>query len=311
MKDTINLTPIAVFAYDRLDHFEKMFTALTACNGFSNSPVTIFLDGAKSESDAPRVEEVREFARTLNLPNVTFVERENNMGLKASIYDGVGALCKKYGRVIVLEDDLIVSPCILDYFNAGLEKYKDESRIWSIVGYQYDVPQLRSLDRALILPFAHCWGWATWDRAWEQFDINAPVSRADLGSRAFKRFFDVDGIRDYTAMMGLALDGKINSWFIRWYYKVFSEHGVCVFPPVTYVANIGMGSGGTHSSGLSPYAALVKPAALNEDLIKFPEYFAIDYWAIDAIRGSWDARVQKMISFLGKVKRRVKGVISK
>lgn len=300
-----SFAPIAVFAYNRLDHFEKMFAALRCCRGFDKSAVTIFLDGAKSEKDAPQVDKVRAFAKLLNLPNVRIVERPTNMGLKASIFDGVGRLCKEYGRVIVLEDDLIVAPCILEYFNSALDKYKDETRIWSVVGYQYDVPKLRNRDTALILPFAHCWGWATWDRAWSQFDISAPINNQTLKSRAFQRFFDATGVRDFTDMLGLAVQEKINSWFILWYYKIFTERGACIFPPVTYVSNIGMEAGGTHASALSPYAKLVHPLPPQDYLASLPDGFQIDYDAVDKIRGSWDARVQHMISFLGKIKRTI------
>jgi hypothetical protein len=299
--------PIAIFAYDRLDHFERMFGALRACRGFTESPVIIFLDGARSDKDAPRVEAVRSFARNINLPNITLVEREQNMGLKASICAGVSEICAKYGQVIVLEDDLILSPVALEYFNKGLEHYKDYKRVWSIVGYQYDTPALRNLDRALILPFAHCWGWATWERAWIQFDVDASIRDKDLKSKVFRTAFDVYGVQNFSDMLELSLAKKINSWFIRWNYKVFSEQGVSVFPPVTYVTNIGMSSGGTHASSLNPYSLLVNPAPPSETMVKFPEHLFVDYWAIDNIRRAWDVKIQRLIAFLGKIKRLLKG----
>ncbi|MCL2468832.1 MAG: hypothetical protein FWF24_01185 [Alphaproteobacteria bacterium] len=303
--------PIAVFAYDRVDHFEKMMASLRACHGFAQSPVTIFLDGAKGAQDAPRVEAMRSFARNLGLANVQLVEREKNMGLKASIFDGVSKLCRQHGKVIVLEDDLLVSPCILDYFNAALERYKDETRIWSVIGYQFDVPALRAYDKALILPFTHCWGWATWDRAFSKFSLDVDVPQRDFNSKTFQRFFDVGGVRDYTAMLKLAMQGRINSWFIRWYYTIFCRHGVSVFPPASYVANIGLGAGGTHASGLNPYHLLVRPAPLKEDLVTLPATFCVDYWALDLMRKSWDAKVQKGISFLGRIKRILKALLGK
>ena len=307
MSETPTYAPIAIFAYDRLDDFEKMFSALKLCSGFDKSPITIFLDGPKDEAAKPRVEKVRQCARAIDLANVSLVEREANMGLKASIYDGVSKICKEHGRVIVLEDDLVVSPCVLEYFNQGLEKYKEEKRVWSIVGYQYDAPGLRGYDKALVLPFAHCWGWATWDRAWEQFDINAKIYERDLKSRAFRKFFDLDGVQTFADMLGLAKQGKINSWFIRWYYKVFNEGGVSIFPPVSYVENVGLKGGGTHSSYLNPYRLLMSPSELSKALVHFPEELDVDYWAIDKIRVSKDARVQKMIAVLGKIKRIIKG----
>lgn len=300
----LDLAPIAIFAYNRRDNLERVFSALQMCNGFDRSPVIIFVDGPKSDKDRAQVEEVRGFVRSLNLPNIVeVVIRDKNMGLKDSIYDGVTKVCAQYGRIIVLEDDLILSPVALDYFNAALEKYKDVSRVWSVVGYQYTVPELEKTDRALVLPFTHTWGWATWQRAWGQYDMHAPVDEADLKSKSFKQAFDVYGIRDFRNMIVLALSNHVSCWFTPWYYKMFSEGGVSISPPQSYVENIGIKRGGTHASGLNPYYLLVKQGQIRKTMCLLPDVIKIDYWAIDAIKSSWDARVQRIISHLGRIKR--------
>ena len=297
------MAPVAVFAYNRCDHLKRMFASLQACHGFSESPVKIFIDGPKTEAGLAKVQAVRDFAHSLKLPNVEVVIRDKNMGLKKSIYVGVGELCKKYGRVIVFEDDFILSPVILDYFNQALDKYANTPRIWSVIGYQYDVPSLRNVDHALALTFPHPWGWATWDRAWSQYDIDAPVNPMDLSSRSFTHVFDADGVCDFKNMLCLALENKVSCWFVPWYYKMLHEGGLSVFPPRSYIANIGLGKGGTHASSLNPYRFLVKPQPPSDVLCKLPDEIKIDFWAIDAIRTSWDSLVQRIIIDLGRIKR--------
>lgn len=300
-----NLAPIAIFAYDRVEHFKKMFKSLQECKLFHESDVTIFLDGPKSNTDRLRVDEMQLFAKKINLSNINLEIRNKNIGLKQSIHEGVSLLCNKHGKVIVLEDDLILSPCILEYFNTALENYKNDSRAWSIAGYQYNVPFLHNINRALVLPFAHCWGWATWKRAWEKFDIAEEIDEKNLKSSTFRHLFDANGLRDFTDMLELAVEGKINSWFIRWYYKIFTEGGVCIFPPKSYVKNIGIGAGGTHGTALSPYRFLTKSFLPSENLITMPENLSVDYWAVDKIASSWDAKLQKYISKLGNIKRNI------
>jgi hypothetical protein len=295
--------PLAIFAYNRKDNLERMFASLQACEGFANSPIFIFVDGPKTLADAPKVEAVREYAKALRVPNLELVIRDTNIGLKESIYSGVSHVCQKYGRVIVLEDDLVLSPVTLTYFNAALEKYADAPRVWSISGYQYNVPILKNTSRALVLPFAHPWGWATWARAWSKFNLAAKVDERDLSSPSFACAFDVFGIADFRNMLVLALQGLVNSWFIRWYYTIFSAGGVSIFPPHSYVTNTGIRGGGTHASRLNPYRFLTRPSETSATLCTFPDELKVDFWAIDEIRRSWDARVQNFIIRLGRVKR--------
>ncbi|MDD3182478.1 MAG: hypothetical protein PHD48_06735 [Alphaproteobacteria bacterium] len=303
---TESKAPIAIFAYNRKDNLEGMLASLQACHGFAESPIILFVDGPKSEKDMAQVEAVRAYARALNWSNLEVVCREKNMGLKQSIYTGVSSVCERYGRVIVLEDDLLLSPVALDYFNEGLTKYENEPRIWSIVGYQYDVPELREHNTALVLPFTHPWGWATWQRAWKQFDMSPTVDPRNLRSRTFKDAFDVYGLRDFRNMLVLNADGLINSWYILWYYTLFSAGGLSLFPPGSLIQNIGQKSGGTHASGLNPYHLLVHPNPPTTQRCLFPDRLFVDYWAIDFIRDSRDARVQKMISCFGRIKRCLK-----
>lgn len=301
--------PIAVFAYRRVGLLKRMFASLRNCDGFEESRITIFVDGPKSNQDAADVEAVRNFVRSIDLPNVTAAIRDSNLGLKRSIFTGVSELCMHHGRAVVLEDDLILSPVVLDYFNEGLERYRDEERVWNIVGYMYDVPQFHDRREAVFLPFTHPWGWATWDRAWSQFDLEEDIAPEHLVSRSFRTAFDAYGVRDFSQMLEMETRGQVNSWFVRWYYRMFREGGVSAFPPRTLVKNLGIGGrNGTHASILNPYRLLVSPELPIRDQPSFPRDISLDYQAVDQIRASWDARVQRMISWLGRMKRKARRV---
>lgn len=304
--------PIAIFAYNRPTHLRAMLATLERCNGFSDSPVVVFVDGPKGKNDEPGVLAVREIVSNLGWSNLEAIFSEENKGLRRSISQGVSAVVSRYGRVIVLEDDLHLSPVALDYFNQALDKYADEPRVWSISGYMYDVLELRNRDAALFLPFAQSWGWATWERAWSRFDPDETLPDDVLSSRSFKRAFSVNGISDFSNMLRMARDGLVNSWYIRWYYKIFSEGGVSLFPPVTLVSNRGIsGGGGTHSGKLNPYDLLVKPTPPSEKMVRLPDKVAVDFPAMDSIPKSWEASVIRFTHMAGSAKRKLVRIFKK
>ena len=302
MEPSATHAPIAVFAYNRADRLRGMIESLCRCDGFDASPVTIFVDGAKRESDQPAVDEVRTYVAGLGLPNVRHVFASSNSGLRQAVFGGVTALCREYGRAIVLEDDLILSPIALRYFNEGLTRYADHADVWSIVGYAYDAPDLRAANRTVALPFAHPWGWATWGRAWERFDLDSRPAPADLDSESFRAAFDMNGLYPFTAQLRNSISGNVNSWFIHWYYTVFQHGGRSIFPPRRVLDNHGIGRG-THGGSFNPHEILVKRPPLLTELPEFGDAMNVDYAVLDMLKNSWELRVQRAIARAGAVKR--------
>ncbi len=297
--------PVGVFAYNRADHLERMFASLAACNGFGESRITLFIDGPRHERDAPAVERVRAFARAQESSHVRVQVSETNKGLRRSVHAGMTQLCAEAGRAIAFEDDFQLAPQVLDYFNAALNRYADEPRIWSIVGYAYDAPELRGRKDAVILPFAHPWGWATWSRAWDRFPVDVHIDPEDLASPTFRRRFDMEGFYPFSQQLENASKGLVDSWFIRWYYTIFRHGGASVFPPERLVENYGVSGGGAHSSRLNPYDLLVTRAPLMQGDPILPDVHGDDLWALDLMGRAREASVHRLIAHIGALKRRL------
>jgi hypothetical protein len=298
--------PVAIFAYNRPDKLSALMTSLEACEGFADTPVTIFVDGPKRESDRPKVEQVRRVAQDHAGANVSWSFHETNAGLRKSVHAGVTEVLTKFDRVIVLEDDLVLSPIALSYFNTALCTYESEQRVWSIAGYTYDAPALRSTETTLTLPFAHSWGWATWARAWSQFDLDNHPSPNTLESRAFRSAFDMGGLYPFTALMKNSIEGRVDSWFIHWYYTIFQHGGVSIFPPRRVVENYGL-SEGTHGGSLNPHDKLVKRPDLLAAMPGFSSSEDVNFAALDIMKRSQELRVQRFIARAGLAKRRLTG----
>src|SRR5206468_1252493 len=132
--------PIALFAYDRPDHLAQVSEALARNPEASKSRLFVFLDAAKSDAAAMRVTAVRAQARRIEgFKSRQIVQQSTNQGIAGSIIQGVTRLTAKFGRVIVLEDDLLPSAHFLRYLNDALKVYENDARVISVHAYSYPV----------------------------------------------------------------------------------------------------------------------------------------------------------------------------
>ena len=237
--------PIAFFAFKRADHTRSALEALARNPEWTSSPLHIYCDGARNEAEREDVARTRAVVRALKHPLKTIVSSDGNLGLAASIMRGVGELVQRHGRVIVVEDDLVVSPGFLDYMNAALVRYKDEPRVLQVSGHMFPL-DLTSFGDAVMLPFTTTWGWATWARAW-QADLRNPMEATRcLADFSWRYRFDLDGAYPYARMLADQMRGRKDSWGIWWYFHVFQRHGLVVYPTHTLVRNDGFDGSGTH-----------------------------------------------------------------
>jgi hypothetical protein len=242
----MSTAPIVLFAYKRPGHTLATLEALAACELADQSRLTIYCDGPKTPEDRALTDEVQAVARSRQwCAEVEVVAREQNRGLAASVIAGVTEMCNEYGRVIVLEDDLIVAPNFLRYMNDALDRYVDEPRVMQVSGHMFDAALDIDAD-ALFMPFVTTWGWATWSRAWAHFDpaMSGYDKLADDAKR--RRRFNLDGAYNYFDMLERQRAGVIDSWGIRWNLSVFEKDGLVLYPKRSLVDNRGFDGSGTH-----------------------------------------------------------------
>jgi hypothetical protein len=241
-----NFAPIAIFVYRRFDLIDSFLDNLELCSGFNHSEIFIYSDGAKDAASEQDVERVRYSVKSRLRSNMRLVEAQENCGLAASIMTGVTELCSKYGRAIVLEDDLVFSKNILEWFNSSLDAYENEASVMQISGHVFGRPAGASGHVGFFAPITTSWGWATWARAWKEFDPEAAGSAELHSDRRLRRKFDFNGAYPFFRMLQRQQRGEISSWAIRWYWSVFRAKGVVLYPPQTLVINIGNDERATH-----------------------------------------------------------------
>lgn len=242
------VTPIVIFVFKRPEHTARMLAALALNPRLVRHPLYIFCDGARNAVEVEAVESTRRRVLEFHHPNKTVVEQPDNQGLARSVIQGVTRLVNQYGRVIVLEDDLVVSTGFLDYMSDALDHFADKPQVMQVSGHAFPVPGFLADDAALLLPFVGSWGWATWSRAWGQFDAGAKGWEQLMRNQKLRRRFDLENAYPYSDMLLCQMHGKIDSWAIRWNWSVFKANGLVVYPSQSLVENIGFDGSGTHCS---------------------------------------------------------------
>jgi hypothetical protein len=238
--------PIALFAYNRPRHTRRTVEALQRNSLAAHSDLWIYSDAAKNPENAATVKLVRDYLRTVDgFKSVNLIERTGNTGLAASIIGGLDELCDRYGRVIVMEDDLDSSAFFLDYMNAALDRYEGEDRVMQAAGHMFVADLSRAHD-ALFLPFISSWGWATWARAWRHFDPRAEGYERLASDSVLRRRFDLGGHYPYFKMLTAYREGRIDSWAIRWYLSVFARDGLALYPRKSLIRNLGFDGSGVN-----------------------------------------------------------------
>ena len=242
----MNFAPIILFVYNRKRHTEKTLRALANNYLAKESELFIFSDGARNKNDEHAVNEVRNYIKSaIGFKRVYCIYREKNFGLANNIIDGISKISREYGRVIVLEDDILTSPYFLKYMNDALEYYKDKLSVASIHGYTYPID--KKLPETFFLRGADCWGWATWERAWKHFEPNGSILLDKLIQSPDSRLFDFNGSFGFINMLKKNVAGLNNSWAIRWNASAFLANQFTLYPGLSLVQNIGNDNSGTHT----------------------------------------------------------------
>ena len=246
--------PILLFVYNRPEHVRRNIQALLKNELAAESELFIYSDAAKDETSQAAVKEVRAFIRSIQgFKKITITDRTENWGLARSIIDGVTTLINRYGRVIVLEDDLVVAPHFLQFMNDALETYRDEERVGHIQAC--DFTHDPSLPDTFLIKWTGSWGWGTWDRAWKHFNADGKVLLAELESRKLTYTFDFNGKYGYTRMLRRQIKGKNNSWAIRWNASLFLKDILSLNVGKSLVQNEGFDGSGTNCGGVGLYAS--------------------------------------------------------
>lgn len=257
-----DLAPIVLFAYNRPWHTRLVLDSLAKNAESQNSILYIYCDGAKEGADTEmceRIGETRKIAKNENrFKKVIVTEQTSNKGLSNSIISGVTEVVNKHGIVIVLEDDLILSPYFLFYMNDSLERYENNLKIGQIGACNFFACGSK-YPTTFFIPVADCWGWATWKNRWSYFNKDARHLQHLLQQKKLLHKFNVYGSYAMDKMLQMQISGQVNSWVIRW-QAVCTLNDWLILYPNPSLSNHVESKGGTHTNAnVTPPLCTSKP----------------------------------------------------
>jgi len=245
----MQLAPIILFAYNRPHHFKETLVALSNNVLAKKSILYIFIDGPKNMQDVRKIKDIEITIDKTNKNSflkIIVVKSKKNKGLAQSIVCGINKIINKYGKVIVLEDDIVTSKFFLRYMNLALNTYVDDKKVFHINGYSY--PHTKKLPESFFLQHASSWGWATWQDRWAKYedDSNVLLKKMRAKSGAVSAM-NLDNVFNFFSTLKANARGMIKTWAIKWQATIILNNGLCLFPGTSLVENTGNDGSGENS----------------------------------------------------------------
>lgn len=276
-----SLAPIVLFVYNRPEHTRQTLEALHNNVLSDQSDLIIYADGPKENATSEvlaKIQQVRDILHENQwCRSVSVIESNTNHGLADSIISGVTDVVNKYGRVIVLEDDIVTGKHFLEYMNEALERYKDEKNIFHITGWRDPIKNAAN-NASYFYPKMDCWGWATWADRWIYFKKDALYYKSVFTSDMIWRF-NVEGHDEGVwSQIEDNVSGKLNTWAVFWNASIFLKNGLCLAPTKSLVKNIGFDNSGEHC-GKNSAQTITDPIDLK--ITSFPEKIEINRYEFE------------------------------
>lgn len=302
------MTPIVLFVYNRPWHTQQTVEALRRCELAAESDLYIFADGPKNnatEEQKAKIHEVRKYIHTIDgFHSVRIKESETNKGLANSVISGVSKVIEKHGKVIIVEDDIVPHPFFLRFINEALVFYHNDKRIFSIGGFNYGIPLPPEYNKDVyIVHRAESWGWGTWADRWKDVDWDINDAQSFFDSRRKQKRFNRGG-DDMSGMLRAQLEGKIDSWAIRWDYHLYKHNAYCLRPVKTLVSNIGCDGSGIHSGTTDTSIYTAKINESSQYNIHLERNIKEDRKVAKSFHDFWG--VSPHITITKKIKRKIK-----
>ena len=247
MENKHSLAPIVVFGFVRANTLSEVFEGLKKNRLAADSDLFVFVDGPRKEENRKDIREVVKLCHSISgFKSVTIKESERNMGLDPSVIAGVTEVINRYGKAVVLEDDVVPGDNFLDFMNQCLDTYETDNRIMSISGWAIDIkiPQDYPYD-VYMFGRSSSWGWATWKDRWDSIDWDVTDWNDFKHDLRAIRWFNGYGGSDQFGMLKKCMEGG-NMWDARFNYSLFRQGKYSIIPLVSKTYNIGFDNQATH-----------------------------------------------------------------
>lgn len=265
MPDFKLTTPVAFIIFNRPDTTERVFTEIAKARP---PKLLVVGDGARASrsGEADLVAATRAIIQRVDWPCEVLTNFSDvNLGCKKRVSSGIDWIFEQVEEAIILEDDCLPEPSFFRFCQEMLAHYRYDERISMISGDNFLFGRMAMPESYYFSRYLHIWGWASWRRAWKDYDVGIVAWPQTLRSGLLKACIQNPGERDYwrKAFDGV-YQGRIDTWDYQWVLSSWLQHRLAVMPAVNLISNIGFGPAATHTTGASIYADMPTEA------IRFP-----------------------------------------
>ena len=296
-------TPVAFFIFNRPSLTRLVFDAIRQA---MPSKLLVIADGPRHHilDEAEKCEKARSIVEEVDWDCEVLTNfSEVNLGCKKRVSSGLDWVFSKVEEAILLEDDCLPHPTFFRFCDELLKKYCNDTRVMAISGNNFQFGRRRTEYDYYFSRYCHCWGWATWQRSWQYYDISMnlwPKIRDDDWLKDMLNNFFEERYRK--RLFQAVYDNQIDTWAYQWTFTCWIQSGLTILPQTNLVSNIGFSADSTHTKDArSPLSNMeVNPILFP---MKHPEFMIRDF---RADRFTW----RNLYSLQSKIKAKLRSLLA-
>ncbi|MDF2189178.1 hypothetical protein [Paraflavitalea sp. CAU 1676] len=245
--------PVLLVTFNRPDYSKQVLEQIRKARV---SKLYVFNDGPRegNATDAEARTAIQQLLKEIDWPcSLQTFFPEKNMGCAAGVSSAIGWIFSHEDRAIILEDDTVPTQGFFQYCGEMLDRYLHDTRVWMVSGNnyneEYQLPSSYTFSRSAI----HIWGWATWRRCWQHYDISLEAWPLFAHAGGFNNLFGSRAVIDFWTKRYQQLYAEKDTvtrrtWDYQYVLSLLTNGGLCIVPAKNLVTNIG--HTGTHTAGV-------------------------------------------------------------
>lgn len=274
-------TPVVMVIFNRPDTALRVFIEIAKAKP---SRLLVIADGPREgrPHEAQLCRQSREILKLVDWNcSIECCFSDINLGCRQRLSTGLSWAFERCEEAIILEDDCLPHPDFFQYCEEMLTRWRFDQRIMAIcgtnLGYNHGADNGYRFTRT-----PHCWGWASWRRAWKYYDAEMfSWTKFSSEGGSLRQLIRNRELADrFSEIFDAVQRGAIDTWDYQWAWACWSQHGLCVIPNRNLISNIGFRADATHTTGASIHAEipmhkinfpLVDPSAMfvDEDFFSY------------------------------------------
>ncbi|PJZ29757.1 glycosyl transferase [Leptospira kmetyi] len=268
--------PVLLIAFNRPDFTSRVFETIRK---YKPKKLYMAADGPRDgrEGEKNRCEQVRSIVQQVDWEcDVQTLFHPRNLGCKIAVSSAIDWFFKNEEQGIILEDDIIPEPSFYQFCEELLERYKDDERIGMISGDNFGFGFRRNQNSYYYSIYSHIWGWASWRRAWKDYDVHMKDYDDFLKSEFLADLFsNATEYNFWKSNFDKVAFENFDTWDFQWVYHNFKNGRLNIMPSVNLIRNIGFGESAAHTKQENQYSNM-KTEPMNFPLVH-PDYMIRDY----------------------------------